>query len=156
MSVQKTITSKDFLLGLVYIVSGILYGGYALRDLPLGTALNMGPGYFPIWLCGFLIIIGLIIAFRSLGEKTEYIDFRTLPWRGIFAISLSVVVFALLARGAGLVISTIVASIIAAWAARTTTWYSAILTAVFLAVFSTAVFVYGMQLPLGVFGVWFR
>lgn len=153
---QKLITSKDFLLGLTYILFGAVYGVYTLQDLPLGTAFNMGPGYFPLWLCGILIILGLIVGYQAFEENVEHINFRTLPWRGIFLITASITVFALLARGAGLVISTMAAAIIAAWAARTTTWLSAVTTAAFLAFFSTLVFVYGMQLPLGIFGVWFR
>ena len=153
---QRILSSKDFLLGILFIAIGIVYGGYAWFKLPLGTALNMGPGYFPFGLALILIAIGIAVAVRTVDAETPTIDFRALPWRAILLISVSTVVFALLARGAGILIATLVTAIVAAFSARAATWVSAITTAVFLAFFSALVFVYGMQLPLGIFGSWFR
>ena len=52
--------NRDFLGGLFYIVTG----GIAIwiaRDYPFGSALRMGPGYFPTVLSGIKIQFGLAL-----------------------------------------------------------------------------------------------
>lgn len=43
--------NKDFLSGLMFIVTG-LGAVFIARDYPVGSTLQMGPGYFPIALGG--------------------------------------------------------------------------------------------------------
>ena len=57
-------SSKEFWSGLLYIFfgSGTLLIG---RDYGMGTALRMGPAYFPFLLGALLILIGVISTIRS-------------------------------------------------------------------------------------------
>ena len=51
---------KDLGAGAFFVFVGLVYGSIAWFGLPIGVALNMGPGYFPIVLSGMLIVLGLI------------------------------------------------------------------------------------------------
>ncbi|MDI6029183.1 tripartite tricarboxylate transporter TctB family protein [Corticibacterium sp. UT-5YL-CI-8] len=155
MLTTKLLSSKDFLLGAFYIAVGAIYGGYTLEDLPIGSALNMGPGYFPLVLSALLIIIGVIVALRTTVMLSDEAAFSNFPWRGFIMISLASIAFALLARGAGIILASIVTVMIASWASREATWKSSMVTSIILAAFCAAVFVYGMGLPLGMLGTWF-
>ena len=151
---QKVLSSKDLLLGVMYAAFGVVWGINAIAKLPIGSAQRMGPGYFPLILCGLLIALGVILVFRSL-KSENLVDFEHLPWRGLLFISASTLAFAALARGAGILPAIIVTSMIASFATRSHTWLASVLTAVVLAAFGVIVFIYGLGLPLSVFGRWF-
>jgi len=57
---------KDFNAGVMYIAIGGFFAGFAM-NYPMGTAVRMGPAYFPTILGGLLIFLGLILFFRSFG-----------------------------------------------------------------------------------------
>ena len=52
--------NRDFFGGLLYIVTGLL-GWWIARDYPFGSALRMGPGYFPTVLSWMMIAFGIAI-----------------------------------------------------------------------------------------------
>ena len=56
---------KDVLAGLFFIGVALL-GLYISRDYPMGTALRMGPGYFPNVLSGLLILFGIYCLIQGL------------------------------------------------------------------------------------------
>ena len=85
-----TANRKDILCGLVFILIGFVFI-YQGRELDLGTATRMGPGYFPLVLCGPLILIGVIIAARAFRRPAE--PFGALPWRALIPLVSSTVFF---------------------------------------------------------------
>ena len=66
----------------------------------MGTALKMGPAYFPTVLGGLLAFIGVISLIRSFVSKGEPIP--AFAWKPLLLIVAATVVFGLLVRGAGL------------------------------------------------------
>ena len=50
---------KDFSAGLMFIGIGAVFG-IGATQYPMGTAVRMGPAYFPTWLGGLLTLLGLI------------------------------------------------------------------------------------------------
>ena len=50
--------NRDFFAGMMYIVLGAV-GMWIARDYPFGSALRMGPGYFPTVLGGMMIAFGI-------------------------------------------------------------------------------------------------
>lgn len=151
---SRMLASRDVLLALIYIGIGLVYGISAFETLSIGSAVSMGPGYFPLVLSGVLVLIGLIVGLRAIAASDE-VDLSVIPWRAIAMISLSSVAFAALVTGAGLLIASMVTVITASYATRSATLLSSITTAVVLTAFCVIVFVYGMQLPLNTFGTWF-
>ncbi len=70
---------KDFWAGLMYIGFGIAFVLVA-RNYSMGSALRMGPAYFPTWLGGLLTLLGIIVVARSFKSHLEHswrlFDFR--------------------------------------------------------------------------------
>jgi hypothetical protein len=145
---------KDIAAGGVFAAFGLVYGADALMNLPIGEALNMGPGYFPVMLSALLIVIGAVVAFNSL-KTAEIAPFGSVPWRGVIMLSLSTIVFAAFLRNLGMFPAIAISSFIAALSSQKMRLVTALLISLGLAVFCTAVFGYGLKLPLPIFGTWF-
>jgi hypothetical protein len=65
----------DRISGAVLILLG-LFVVWERRVLPLGTAQNPGPGYFPLLLAILLILLGAILVIYGKGS----LSFRSLSW----------------------------------------------------------------------------
>ncbi len=61
-----TTIRKDVAAGAFFIAVGLLYAGIAWKWLPVGRALNMGPGYFPLVLSCLLTVLGAATLIRGL------------------------------------------------------------------------------------------
>src|SRR5688572_15908772 len=92
--------NRDFFGGLMYIVIGVI-AIWIARDYPFGSALRMGPGYFPTVLAGILICFGIAVmamGFRN-GEKIK----GNWSLRALFVLPLAVVVFGYLMEEVGFI-----------------------------------------------------
>jgi len=52
---------KDFWAGLMFIGFGLFTVGWSLTHYQMGTAVRMGPGYFPVMLGGLLAVLGAAV-----------------------------------------------------------------------------------------------
>ena len=52
---------KDFWAGVMFITFGAGMGVIALKNYQMGSAVRMGPAYFPVVLGGILAVLGLIL-----------------------------------------------------------------------------------------------
>ena len=136
--------NKDFCAGLMFFGTGV--GAMIVaRQYPSGTALNMGPGYFPMALSGLLIIFGLAIMLRGLrkGEKIE----GSWSIRALIVLPLSIVVFGILMDHAGFVPALIALVLISAAAGKEFKLKEVLLLSIYLCVLSVAMFIWGLGLP---------
>jgi len=143
---------KDFWAGVIYVAVGlaaIIIG----RDYGMGTASKMGPAYFPTVLGGLLALIGLISIVRSFQRAGEPLG--VFAYKGAALVLGSTVLFGVLVRGAGVVISLVVLVIMSAYASIKFRWAPSIALAIGLAVFSVLVFIKGLGIPLPLLGPWF-
>ncbi|HEV7252435.1 MAG TPA: tripartite tricarboxylate transporter TctB family protein [Mesorhizobium sp.] len=141
----------NLLCGLIFIAFGLFFGVQSL-GLEIGTAFRMGPGYFPLVLSGILILLGAIILFQSFREEHEPVG--PIAWRGLFFILAAPVFFGLTVRGLGFVPALFFTATIAAFASRRMTLPLALVVALAITVFATAVFSYALGLPFARFGPW--
>lgn len=146
--------AKDLASGLIFVGIGLVYGWTALADLPIGSALSMGPGYFPIVLSGMLILMGAVIAGRSWVTTAER-PFGEIPWRGIIMTTLAMVVFTLLLRPLGLFLTSTITAWIACFSARSIKPLSVVGIGLGIGVFCMIVFGFLIQLQIPVFGTLF-
>ena len=144
--------SKEFYAGLIFFSFGVLAVLLA-HGLPMGTAMRMGPGYFPTMLGGLLTLVGVVSMIRSFLHQGERI--AAFSWKEIVLVLGSVVLFGVLVRGAGLVPSLIVLVVTSASASEKFRIRTALLLAVLTSVFSALVFVKGLGLPFALVGRWF-
>ena len=137
--------------GALFILFALFFGLQSF-GLDLGSARNMGPGYFPLLLSGLLLLFGLVVlvqAARAAGEPVT-----GFAWRGMVFILLAPVFFGLTVRGLGFVPSLFLTALIAAFASRRMTVGLALVLALVLAAFCTLVFSYALELPFQRFGPW--
>ena len=137
--------------------SGILFAGigavilWSGVEYAQGVPSRIGPGYVPRLLGILIAAIGLFLIARSWWTAEE-ID-RTIAWRPAILVLGAVVAFALTFDVSGLVPAILVSVAVANFAAPENRWTTAIALGSILALFSWALFVRGLALPLP---VWFK
>ena len=73
---------KDFWAGLMFVASGLFFALWAMEFYQMGTAVRMGPAYFPTVLGFLLVVLGAIILLQGLyarvasGEVTLKLPFN--------------------------------------------------------------------------------
>ena len=143
---------KEFWIGVIYIFIG-LSAFYLCKDLDMGKAGNMGPAYFPTILSVLLAGVGVISLIRSFIMTGTPIG--KLAIRGMILVTLAIVLFGVLVRGAGLAVALPVLVLVSASASVKFRWKNAVLMAAGITVFCVLVFLKGLGIPLPVFGPWF-
>jgi Tripartite tricarboxylate transporter TctB family len=128
---------KDFWTGLLYIFLGASAVIIA-RDYSILGAV--------------LAVIGAISVIRSFVAPGTPIGGFT--FKGLALIVISVVIFGLLVRDAGLVVALPLLVILSACASAHFRWRTAIIMAAGLTLFCAVVFVKGLGIPLPIIGPW--
>jgi Tripartite tricarboxylate transporter TctB family len=136
---------RDFWAGLLFGGFGLFVALYAAAHYQLGTAVRMGPGYFPTWVGGMVAILGLALALGAL--RTEGPRLPRVHWRPLVFILGGSIAYGYLLKPLGLLLSTALVVIVTAAGGHEFRWRETIALAVALAVFSLAVFVYALGLP---------
>jgi hypothetical protein len=127
-------------------VGGLWFG----QEYDVGTMSAMGPGYMPMLLSYSLIVFGIGTGFSSLRYEGPAI--ATVRWRPVILILLSILLFALIIRTAGLLVTVSAVTVIAAVASTESKWLETIALAVFLSVFCVLVFIYGLGQAIPIIG----
>jgi len=146
-----TRNGKDFWTGLIYI----FFGSSAIliaRDYGMGTAIKMGPGYFPTILGGLLVAIGVISMIRSFIVAGTPVG--AFVFKGLALVTISVLVFGFILRGLGLAIALPLLVIISAYGSTQFRWRPTLLMAAGMTIFCVFVFLKGLGIPLPIIGPW--
>jgi hypothetical protein len=145
---------QDFWCGLSFIALGAL-AVYLARDYPMGSALQMGPGYFPTWLGGIIMAFGAVIgglAFRLEGapaRERKASGWASRPW---IVLTAALSTYALLMdAGLGFVPSLLVLTTGCALAHKDVRWGETIVLSIILTAACVAVFSYGLEMPFRLF-----
>lgn len=144
---------KDLASGLIFIGFGLAFG-YASQTYDLGTALRMGPGYFPLLLSGILVLLGVIIMVQSFLTGPDETPLERVPWLGLVLIMGGLVFFGLTVRGLGLAPALFVTTFMSAFASERTGIVGALAMAAAMVVICMLIFVWALGLPLQTVGPW--
>jgi len=137
--------NKNFMSGVFFIGTGAL-GIFMAQDYPMGTALRMGPGYFPIVLSGMLILFGIYCLVQGL-LKPEHLNGPNWSLRALVILPIATHVFGLLMEHAGFIPALIALVIISAYAGSEFKFLEVVALAVGLTIASWALFIWGLGLP---------
>ncbi|GGE52532.1 membrane protein [Agaricicola taiwanensis] len=139
--------TKGFLAGLLFMVFG---GGAAAIAFTyrMGTATQMGPGYFPALLGVVVMAIGLVMAIRAYLSPEGSEPAERLHLRPMVLILAGVVAFGLLIRSWGLAPAIAALLVFGRMAGREGGPIEFILMLVVLTVLPIIVFIYGLRIPL--------
>lgn len=144
--------NRDFFAGLLYIGIGAL-GMFIARDYPFGSALRMGPGYFPTVLAGMMILFG--IAVMMMGVKNNEKMKGNWSFRALIVLPLAMVTFGYLMEEIGFIVAMLVLIPFSAAAGREFKLVEIILLTIGLTILCTAMFIYGLGLPYPLIkGMW--
>ena len=144
--------AKDFWTGLIYLFVGS--GALIIsRDYDMGTAVKMGPAYFPTILSVLLMGIGVISVLRSFLKSGTPIG--VVAWKGLALIMASTLLFGMIVRGAGLLLALPLLVIVSALASTRFSWKTSLLEAAGITVFCILIFLKGLGVPLPILGSWF-
>jgi len=149
---MKIYRPADFWSGLMFLLLG-LGAFYMALDYSIGSARQMGPGYFPAALGILLALMGLIQIAISFGGVRQIMS--PIAVRPVVMILLASASFAFLLRPAGLLLAIVVAVLLAALASSLSRLWQAVALAVGLATGSALIFVYYLGQPLPLVGSWF-
>jgi hypothetical protein len=145
---MKIKSPKDFWAGLMFIGFGGFFTIWALTHYQMGTAVRMGPAYFPAVLGGLLAFLGILTlleAFAMEGPKVPRFNFRPL-----ILISAACVVYGYMMKPLGLILATALLVFISAFGGHEFKWKEVTILYIVLIVFSILVFVKGLTLPFPV------
>jgi hypothetical protein len=144
-------SKKDFNAGLMFIAIGAFFGIWGGINYPMGTAVRMGPAYFPTILGAITAILGIIIFIRGFTTTDE--PPRATQWKPMLWIHGAAVLFGLLVDPLKVgFVGAVIASVIAcAYGGYEFKWKEAIIESVVLVVVCWASFVYGLGLPFRLF-----
>lgn len=139
---------QDLWAGVFFVAVGVLAVLLA-RAHPIGTAMRMGPGYFPTVLGALVALLGIAIAIRGACQAGDELE----PWglQPLVLVLGGVLLFAALVRPLGLVVATLALVVTGSLGNREARLAEVAGLALFLAALAVGVFVYGLGLP---FGVW--
>lgn len=130
----------------MFIAFGLV-GLWFGRNYAFGVVSRMGPGFFPLILSCGLICLGLAIGARGLVFVSPPIDKP--HWRPLFFVCMSIATFGFFLESAGLIITTVVATILATFAFREQMpWYERIVLAAGLAIFAVLLFSFALKQPM--------
>jgi hypothetical protein len=144
---------EDFWAGLMFIGFG-LTAIIVARDYPMGSAMRMGPGYFPTYLGVMMMVLGAVISLRA--TRIAGVGIGPWGWRPLLVLSLAFIVYGLSMETfeLGFVPSLAAVIIVSSLAGREFRPVElALLTAV-LVTGAVGLFIYGLELPYPLF--WWR
>jgi hypothetical protein len=131
----------------------MLFGAAAIffaADYNIGSAAKMGPGYFPFALGALLAALGVTLLLRSVSWTKGSQQGPAFHLKPLVLVLSSVVLFGLLLRPLGLLVSTTLLVVISSMASHEFRWKEALLNAAVLIVVVLLVFVYCLdfQVPI--------
>ena len=146
---------KDFWGGVLFAVIGLFFAlvAYGIKPLgipgySMGVPARMGPAFFPFYLGMLLFILGVIIAvggFRHTGTEEHFPRFH---WKPILYVLGAVLLFGIILKPAGMLLSGILLVIIAGFGSAHFSLKRSLILSVVLVIFCALVFVWGLKLPI--------
>ena len=146
---MKIKSPKDFWAGLMFIGSGLFFVIWALIHYQMGTAVRMGPAYFPAMLGGLLAVLGFFVLLGSFAIEGPPVP--QFSYRPLILISVGCVLYGYLMKPLGLVGATAALVYVSALGGHEFNWKEVTILYIILMAFSWLVFVKGLTLP---FPVW--
>ncbi len=146
---MKIRNEKDFWSGVMFIAFGLFFA-IAAQKYDFGTAQRMGPAYFPTVLGAILVLLGIVIALTGLGRETpdgeiEKFHFAEAGW-----VLGSVVVYGLLLKPAGALLSIAALVAISSMGSHEFRWKEVILLAIAMAAVTWFVFIWSLGVTIPV------
>lgn len=140
---------RNITFAAIFVALSIATGFHAWRNMMVGTASAMGPGFFPLMLS---IVLGALSAAVAFSSDDSSAPLRLAPLKSFLLIIASPIVFALSVRSLGLVIAVAATVFMASFASRHARLRDSALLAAGFTVFCVVVFHFLLALPIPLWG----
>jgi hypothetical protein len=145
---------KDFVSGVLFMLVAAGFAYSALKNLSLGSARHMGPGYFPLIVAAALAFVGAVVALRAFAGRTEAIEI--VGWRAFLLVMVAPAIYALAIAPLGFVPAIAMTTAAAAWASHMMSVRFSVLLTFFLTALCAVIFVYLLKMPVLLVGPWLQ
>ncbi|MGV6876231.1 tripartite tricarboxylate transporter TctB family protein [Pseudochelatococcus sp. B33] len=144
--------TKNVFAGALFLGVGAVFLVWSLLTLHMGTASQMGPGYFPAALGALLCLLGVGVITSAqrqmaLAEDAEADERGPVRWRPILMIVLSPLAFALTIEPLGLLPASFLTLIISVFASSSVSIGRGLVVTLGFTAFCALVFKYGLGVP---------
>ena len=136
--------NRDFFGGLFYIATGAI-ALFIAKDYPFGSALRMGPGYFPSVLAGIMICFGVVVLLMGLKNNEKIKGNWSI--RALIVLPVATAVFGWMMEETGFIPAMLVLIPLSAAAGKEFKPLEIAMLTVGLTILCTAMFIYGLGLP---------
>jgi putative tricarboxylic transport membrane protein len=140
--------NRDFFAGLFFI----LIGGAAMwisRDYPMGSALRMGPGYFPTVLGGIVVVFGIYVLIKGVINNEKVVGNWSI--RALIVLPIATWIFGVMMENVGFIPALVVLMYTSSIAGKEFKFLEVTIMAVVMVIVCTGVFIYGLGLPYPLF-----
>ncbi|QTG16880.1 tripartite tricarboxylate transporter TctB family protein (plasmid) [Agrobacterium tumefaciens] len=137
---------KDVFAGAIFIAIAALFLIQGAQ-YEFGTAIQMGPGFFPVVLAAILAIFGILTIIGGFRKEPEEAE-PAISWRAIFLICMALAIFGAGARSLGLVPVVLICTFMTAFASRKNSLVSSLVMAFVMAALCYVVFKVGLAISL--------
>jgi hypothetical protein len=134
----------------MFMAFGAFFAGFG-GQLEIGVASKMGPGYFPTALGIIVTFLGLIISAASLSSKAGKSKVEKIGLRTLLLIFGSIVLFGLLLKPLGLIVTLLVLITVSSYASHEFSLKATLINAAVLIALCLVMFVWGINLQ---FQIW--
>ena len=141
---MRVTQSKDFWAGLMFAAFGAAFMIVA-RNYNMGSAVRMGPAYFPTLVGGLLLALGLVVILKSFFVASGVVP--RMYVRPLLIVLVAVCLFGALLQPLGLVAASAAMIVVGALGGQAFRWKEVLVLTAILVAFSVAVFVWGLGLP---------
>ena len=142
--------NKRFLAGLMFLAIGAV-AIWMAQDYPIGSALRMGPGYFPIVLSGIMVLFGIYELVLGIMKSDPVKGNWSI--RALIVLPLAAVLFGILMEHGGFIPALVVLVFASAAASNEFKFMEVLISAVVLTIGSVGLFIYGLGLPYPLFSL---
>ena len=143
----------DVLSGLLFVAIAV-FGLWASRNYPVGTAFRMGTGYMPRLLCWLLLGLGVIVLVQGLRQQAVPLRSSPQAWRAVLSVTAALVAFGLSIELLGLVLAILLLTGLGALATRALRPVETAVAALGLIALSWSIFIFGLGLTIPVWPEW--
>ncbi len=141
---MKIKSPKDLWAGLMFVAFGLFFL-FVARKYRMGSAMSMGPGYFPAILGGLMAAIGGIVVFQSFVLRGEGVP--AFSFRPLFLVILSLLLYGYLLQPMGMVLALAFLVFVSAFAGHEFDFKEVLIFSVVAIFFSVLIFIKVLGLP---------
>ena len=141
---MKLRTNKDFWAGMMLIGIGAA-AIFIARGYQFGSALRMGPGFFPTLLGGIIVVFGICIL--AMGLRSGARIQGRLSLRALILLPLSLILFGILIERVGSIPALVVLIFASAAAGKGFRFLRVLILSVVLTAASVALFIWALGMP---------